>query len=731
MIAASQTGRKAIDATLMLVAAAAVLMLWNGKGATAEWCFEPAPAFYPTCESQGVAPPGSETLTVSDDLTLGGDHSGSISIAADDVTLDCAGHEIRGSGPAGVDISGRANVTVRDCKVAGFTSGLHVSGATATTLDGNTAHGNLTGFQIEQSTGTRLQHNLANSNSHGFSILDSVRTTIEDNSTNRGYTGISLHRSDETTLRANRIKDAFDSAIELHDSDENVLTDNVVAMGEGVGIVIDGSGNELTGNEIDAGTGILLQGPSNLLEDNTITAVDLGIRLKRVTGSSFTGNVIAARFGFEFDGKSLANRFVGNSLAETRIGVVGPRSASENEFVENLGIDFPVPLLLTADHTLNADHEGPVVLDADGITLDCAGHSVAARNDGKTWEDRAWTGISVEGRHNTTIENCRTAGGGIVLRSSTGTTILNNNALVTLIDSDNNRIVDNTELLVRLTDSDDNQVSGNGRVMGISLQRSSRNVIENNDVVDDGISLKRAHNNTVTNNRVTDEAMTLMRSNGNTIEGNEVTVTIDLINADDNTVVGNTVSTRGLFLFESHANHLARNNVAGIALSGSHVNRIEDNTARADFEVGDPSQIPTKFRDNGAIALGDSNNNTVTGNAVLAAGISARKSRHNTFEANTMTGGSFLLRNGSNRNTVLENTVSGAEFGFRIVESHNNTFTENTAAGNEVGFRIARAHDNIFQANEVTGDGKSLVVTGNATKTYGNVFTANVGMQPS
>ena len=64
------------------------------------------------------------TLTLAADTTLFSDHHGGIVIDADDITLDCAGFSIIGSGSGdGILLQGRTGVSVENCNVAGFTNG--------------------------------------------------------------------------------------------------------------------------------------------------------------------------------------------------------------------------------------------------------------------------------------------------------------------------------------------------------------------------------------------------------------------------------------------------------------------------------------------------------------------------------------------------------------------------------------------------------------------------------
>src|SRR6266545_3673360 len=81
------------------------------------------------------------TLLITSDTTLTENHDGSIVIGADNVTLDCAGHEVRGPGFAGVLLVGRSGVMVKNCRATGFLHGVVlIGGSVGNTLTGNTAY---------------------------------------------------------------------------------------------------------------------------------------------------------------------------------------------------------------------------------------------------------------------------------------------------------------------------------------------------------------------------------------------------------------------------------------------------------------------------------------------------------------------------------------------------------------------------------------------------------------
>src|SRR6266545_6449682 len=96
------------------------------------------------------------------------------------------------------------------------------------------------------------------------------------------------------------------------------------------------------------------------------------------------------------------------------------------------GVGGTETLVVTSDTTLLEDHQGSVEIQADNVSLDCAGHAISGpgtRTEG-LW---GFIGISVNGWTGVTIRNCQVSGfdHGILLISLNGV-------------SERNRVLGNT-----------------------------------------------------------------------------------------------------------------------------------------------------------------------------------------------------------------------------------------------------------------------------------------------
>ncbi|MFH1229428.1 MAG: right-handed parallel beta-helix repeat-containing protein [Candidatus Aenigmatarchaeota archaeon] len=93
--------------------------------------------------------------TITSDMTLTKDYTCpvyGITIGADDITLDCNGYNLTGSGSnAAISISGRTNVTVKNCVMTNFDYGIVIDTSTYNNITNNTANGN--NFGIYMNTG--------------------------------------------------------------------------------------------------------------------------------------------------------------------------------------------------------------------------------------------------------------------------------------------------------------------------------------------------------------------------------------------------------------------------------------------------------------------------------------------------------------------------------------------------------------------------------------------------
>jgi hypothetical protein len=242
-----------------------------------------------------VSTPG--TWCLRQDLATSGDGDNAITVAADDVVIDCNGHAIRfAGGPSanrwGIRADDRFRVTARRCVVSGF----------------------YVGIGLYANEGVRA----------AYVVEDNV---IEDG----GYTGITVY-GDGSAVRRNRI--ARFTPVPVPNS--------ITGIRAFYGVDIrDNTIEDLAGGSTAFATGILgALGPGQAIEGNRIrrlsgTGVN-GIRVDTSTGAKVSGNELVG------DGvNGIGVRCLGEVPGETRVGdniIAGfPEALVADGYCGNLG----------------------------------------------------------------------------------------------------------------------------------------------------------------------------------------------------------------------------------------------------------------------------------------------------------------------------------------------------------------------------------------------------------
>ena len=235
-------------------------------------------------------------------------------------------------------------------------------------------------------------------------------------------------------------------------------------------------------------------------------------------------------------------------------------------------------LVVTADTTLVRDLKGSVMIRADDVTLDCAGHAITGLDTGAQglWDD---VGILVADGTGVTVRNCIVSGFGygIELKGWSGI-------------SERNRLLDNTlssnvEDGVLLNDSDLNVVRGNTAssngghgfaVLG-DVNILERNIAFGNEA--DGFAVgEGSRDNTF-------DANTATRNGGNGFGIAGTGHTFERNTARDNGAVGfAAVTGSGDVTFD--ANTAIRNEIHGFQILEPGSNRLDGNVANGNGRVG-------------------------------------------------------------------------------------------------------------------------------------------------
>jgi parallel beta-helix repeat protein len=318
-----------------------------------------------------------------------------------------------------------------------------------------------------------------------------------------------------------------------------------------------------------------------------------------------------------------------------------------------------VALVVTSDTTLAADYYGSIVIDADNVTLDCAGWRVIGANDSD--------GIVIDGHSGVAVRNCvvQQFVYGIVVRSSSAGLLEYNEVRWNGLSGID--VTGSVDVTVRQNTMHENGFDAG--YSGIDVEYGSSNVVVSGNTswgnAGNGFYTYRSSNLLFDNNdafsnsqgfdldlEVTDSTFSNNRAMNN--GGNGVTS----VTSDDNRFIANDVSGNGGVGFQLHRssrNVLRSNDVRGNGADGisldteSSYNVIRDN----DVQWNNYTGIPITF---------GSDWNLLAGNV----------SSHN--------GDGFRIE--TSHNTLLSNRASdNTNYGFLVIGSYNK-LAFNSGCGN-------------------------------------------------
>jgi len=160
-----------------------------------------------------VDPPGTPIQKTGDNYLFTGDISASIIVQKSNIVLDGAGHLLQGSGiEDGIDLSGLADVTVKNVVIKTFDYGIYVFSSSRITISGNTIMNNNGGIWLKESTdnlvnGNRIKENYLD----GIYIWSSSNNTISQNNVEDNPYGISPYYCSDDRIFHNNFVNNTDS----------------------------------------------------------------------------------------------------------------------------------------------------------------------------------------------------------------------------------------------------------------------------------------------------------------------------------------------------------------------------------------------------------------------------------------------------------------------------------------------------------------------------------------
>jgi parallel beta-helix repeat protein len=266
-----------------------------------------------------------------------------IVVERDNIVIDGAGCTLQGTGSGkGIDLYGRANVTVRDTQIKNFSLGIYLGSSNYNSISGNniannrgyggygiylreSSNNSITGNSITNNdNGIGLQYgsgnnsvsgnNIAN-NGVGIDHVDSSNNSISGNNIANNGVGIYLWYSLNNSIIANTFTRG---GLHVWHSYQNAVEDNTV-NGKPL-VYLEG----VSGFSVHYAGQVILVKCSNInVENLDLSSINVGVQLIKTNSSSISGN-------------NIANNWVGIDLSYSSNNIISGNSITNNGY----GIDL-------------------------------------------------------------------------------------------------------------------------------------------------------------------------------------------------------------------------------------------------------------------------------------------------------------------------------------------------------------------------------------------------------
>jgi len=473
----------------------------------------------------------------------------------------------------------------------------------------------------------------------------------------------------------------------------NTITDNAFASaGVGIGLKIGGH-TTVVDNLIEnnTGWGIMVEGPENMIEENTISGHQTGITLLQPQVNAADEAVV--------QGNSINNNDTGLSISSSDVEVF------DNIFADN-SIDVEMSRARFATITGNAFETG-INIDVLNVKTEVFDHII---NDNTLNGDPL---IYIRDESNPSIPS---DAGQIIVYNSSGIDIsgfdFDGTAAAILIGYSDDVTISNITAtniggkaigvwgseVVEINHNIVTDSAGKSNIAGIKLSHSPGGIIQNNTVTDNnwmGIRIESSSSAAIEENVSSNNG-----NNGVFVGGQSDNVTIE-----NNTFNNN--GGRGIRIFGSSENA----QIIGNTIIGNEAQGIwdglwsqEPGAIVSDNHVADNEGRGIDYRSSDV----EVTNNIVTGNGDGAINTGSNA----LIQGNTVTDNNAYGIEASHGSTVVENSVSGNSFhGIRLRISNEVTVQDNTIEDNDgAGIVVSMSDDVIIEYNTVSGHETGMVI---------------------
>lgn len=130
-----------------------------------------------TVEGTGKIRRDGDVYTFTDEI------SSEIIVERDDIVIDGANYVLQGNGTgAGINLTYRSKVVIRNLQISGFNAGVGLYGAHSNTVVGNLFVGNIAAVSITDSANNSITENTIMDNENGIYLFSSCNNTVYGNS---------------------------------------------------------------------------------------------------------------------------------------------------------------------------------------------------------------------------------------------------------------------------------------------------------------------------------------------------------------------------------------------------------------------------------------------------------------------------------------------------------------------------------------------------------------------
>ncbi|MCX6767920.1 MAG: right-handed parallel beta-helix repeat-containing protein [Candidatus Micrarchaeota archaeon] len=357
---------------------------------------------------------------------------GCLTVAADNVTLDCKGFTISGSdnGAPGIQVDTRGNATIRNCNVSHFEYGIRLFYSNSSTVTNSSisgATGTGAGIDVYWGYNTTITYNNVTSNdAPGIHMSATYANVSYNNVSFNDDVGIQTKGGSNSTFSYNTLDHNVADGILIDDDGYSVVSNNVISHTTGGGwvhLIMASSGADYTRIEnnivTDSATIGIQAGAYNCTVTNntandSLAGIVISTGLATLRNNSMNGNLVFGLFLFCTTAECYDNDVDTSNTANGE--PIYYLNHKTNYVLENL--------YLPAANTANAKI---IVVNSNNVTL----RNIVIENNaggmgfGGMGVELSWTNNSVVS--NVTVSGCTTNAGfhingsGITIENSSST----------------------------------------------------------------------------------------------------------------------------------------------------------------------------------------------------------------------------------------------------------------------------------------------------------------------